>query len=236
MLHAFAASNTVIAFDFDGTLAPIAPTPAVARMRVRTRKLLAQLARCYPIIVISGRSLDDVTQRLAGVPVRLVFGNFGGESSARGGRPAHIRHWVAHLGERLSRHAGLVVEDKRYSVTIHYRHARHKRRALAEIYDAARTIPGARILGGVHAVTLLPNAAPDKGVALQRARRLLRCGTAIYVGDDATDEDAFGSGRSDRLLSIRIGRSRTTRARYRLERQIDIDRFLRALLALRVER
>jgi hypothetical protein len=37
-------------------------------------------------------------------------------------------------------------------------------------------------------------------------RRLLACDTAIYVGDDDTDEDAFGSAGSHRLLAIRVGR------------------------------
>ena len=233
ILRAFASSNTLLAFDYDGTLAPIAPTPALVRMRVRTRKLLAQVARCYPSIVISGRPLDDIAQRLTGIPVRSVFGNYGGEPSARSKPPVRVGAWVTHLTERLSTHAGLVVEDKRYSVTIHYRHARSKRRALADIYEAARTLPGARVLGGVQAVTLLPKEGPHKGVTLQRAQRQLRCDTAIYVGDDDTDEDAFASAHPDQLLSIRVGPSRTSRARYRLERQADIDALLRALLILR---
>ncbi len=233
ILSAFASSNTLLAFDYDGTLAPIAPTPARARMRVRTRGLFAQVARCYPSIAISGRPLDDITERLTGIPVRSVFGNYGGEPSAKGRPPVRVGAWVMHLTERLSTHRGVVVEDKGYSVTIHYRHARNRRRALAEIHDVARTLSGARVLGGVQAVTLLPREGPDKGVALQRARRLLSCDTAIYVGDDDTDEDAFASGHPGDLLSIRVGRSRTSSAPYRLERQADIDRLLRTLLALR---
>lgn len=232
ILRAFASSNTLLAFDYDGTLAPIASTPDRVRMRVRTRRLFAQVARRYPSIVISGRPLGDVAQRVIGIPVRFVFGNYGGEPSV-GRPPAHVRAWAAHLVERLSMHPGLVVEDKRYSVTVHYRHARNKRRALADIHDVARRFPGARVLGGVQAVTLLPREGPDKGVALQRARRLFRCETALYVGDDDTDEDAFASGHPDDLLPIRVGRSPTSSAPYRLERQADIDTLLSTLLTLR---
>ena len=233
ILRAFASSNALLAIDYDGTLAPIAPTPDQARMRVRTRRLFAQVARCYPSIAISGRPLNDIAQRLAGIPVRAVFGNYGGEPSARSKPTGRVGAWVVHLTERLSTHRGVVVEDKGYSVTIHYRHARNKDRAVAHIHDAARTLSGARVLGGVQAVTLLPREGPDKGVALQRARRLLRCDAAIYVGDDDTDEDAFASGQPDRLLSIRVGPSRTSRARYHLQRQADIDRLLQSLLTLR---
>lgn len=233
VLQAFASSNTLLAFDFDGTLAPIAPTPARVRMRARTRRLFAKLAQSYPCIVISGRALDDVARRLTGIPVRFVFGNYGGEPLGPARPPARVRAWVRHLAEELSGHAGVVVEDKRHSVTVHYRHARSKRRALNDIHDATRTLRGARKLGGAQAVTLLPKEGPDKGMALRWTQQLLRCDTAIYVGDDDTDEDAFGSAHFDRLLSIRVGPSATSKARYHLRRQADIDGFLETMLALR---
>lgn len=232
ILRAFALSNTLLALDYDGTLAPVAPTPALVRMRSRTRRLLVEVARRYPCIVITGRSLQDVTERLAGIPLQAVFGNYGGEPSA-GGPPARVRRWARILADVLSRHQGVLVEDKGFSVTVHYRHARSRRRALKDIHEAARKIRGARILEGDQTVTLLPKSAPDKGVALQRALRRLRCESAIYVGDDGTDEDAFASAPPDRLLSIRVGSPRTSAASYRLERQADIDALLRTLRGLR---
>ena len=87
--------------------------------------------------------------------------------------------------------------------------------------------------GGKHAISLVPRSAPTKGVALERARRLLECDTAIYVGDDETDEDAFTAGHADRLLAIRIGVRRDSRAPYRLKNQAEIDDLLAALLGFR---
>jgi trehalose 6-phosphate phosphatase len=232
VLRAFALSNTLLALDYDGTLAPIASTPALVRMRGRTSRLIVEVARYYPSIVITGRPLDEVAERLSAIPLRAVFGNYGGEPSADG-PPARVRRWAGVLAELLSRHQGVLVEDKRFSVTVHYRHARSKRRTLADICDATRRLRGARVLGGAQTVTILPDTGPDKGVALQLARRRLGCETAIYVGDDDTDEDAFASAPPDRLLSIRVGSSRTSAARYRLERQTDIDALLRRLLRLR---
>ncbi|MBI2833468.1 MAG: trehalose-phosphatase [Acidobacteria bacterium] len=234
VLAAFASSNVLLAFDYDGTLAPIVPMPSRARMRRETRQLLTRVAGRYPCVVISGRRLDDVTMRLNGIPVWYVFGNFGHEPARQGERSSRaVRNWMHRLTERLPTHRGLVIEEKKYSVTIHYRHVRDKRGALAAIDDAVRDLQDARILGGSHAVNLLPQGGPDKGVALQQARRLFFCETAIYVGDDATDEDAFMSARPDRLLAIRVGAASASHARFRLKRQAEIDELLRTLLELR---
>jgi trehalose-6-phosphatase len=57
----------LLAFDYDGTLALIAETPAQARMRAANRDLLFAVAHHCPCVVISGRSLDDVTSQSANV-------------------------------------------------------------------------------------------------------------------------------------------------------------------------
>ncbi len=233
-LAAFAAANVLLAFDYDGTLAPIASTPARARLPATTRRLLTTIAHYYPCVVISGRRLDDVVKRLEGIPIWYVFGNFGHEPAPHGHRPPpRVGEWARRLTERLPTHRGLVIEEKIYSVTIHYRHVSDKRRALAAIEDAVGEIPDARAIGGTQAMTILPRGGPDKGVALQQARRLFHCDKALYIGDDDTDEDAFASAPPDRLLAIRVGTKRTSAARYRLKRQADMDELLRRLLALR---
>jgi trehalose 6-phosphate phosphatase len=202
-------------------------------MRARTRCLLAAVARRYPCVIISGRSRDDVASRVDAIPIWHVSGNHGVEPWGQDGTYAErVREWVALLRARLEAVPGVVVEDKTYSVAIHYRRARVKRRALKAIMAAVRNLRGPRVIGGNHAVNLIPRGAPNKGVALERARRLLVCDTAIYVGDDDTDEDAFRSGHSGRLLGIRIG-SGKTHARFRLKHQSQIDQLLSALVALR---
>lgn len=233
-LAEFASSNVLLAFDYDGTLAPITADPAVARMRPTTRRLLAAVARRYPCIVISGRARHDVVRRVGSIPVFHVSGNHGLEPWAQDAAyPAQIQEWVHRLQERLAAYPGISIEDKRYSVTIHYRNAKPRRRALAAIRAAVKQLAGARSLGGEHAVSLVPRGAPTKGAALDRARRLLVCDSAIYVGDDETDEDAFRVARSQRLLAVRIGRRRGSCAPYRLTNQREIDDLLRVLLSLR---
>jgi trehalose 6-phosphate phosphatase len=233
-LTSFALSNVLVGFDYDGTLAPIAPTPPEARMRGVTRRLLKRAATSYPCVVISGRSFADVKRRLCGVPLWNVTGNHGVEPwDATRAHAARVRSWADLLARQLAPRNGIVVEDKRYSLAVHYRNAENRRAARRAIAQAVNGIRGARIMGGKAAVNLVPRGAPHKGTALERARRLLACDTAIYVGDDATDEDAFSVGPRSRLLSIRVGRARGSRASYYLRNQHEIDDFLRALIALR---
>lgn len=235
-LASFAHSNMLLALDYDGTLAPIVATPARARMRRDTRKLLTRAARLYPCVVISGRALDDIVRKLRGIPVWYLFGNHGLEPVAPGvDAPTPASAWARLLKKRLARAPGIVIEDKRYSLTIHYRNARNKADAIAAIDRAIRDLPGVRALGGLESVSLLPRDGPDKGAALRQACRLFACDSAIYVGDDATDEDAFGSTYPEELLTIRIGTTHASRARHSLACQDDIDELLRVLVDLRTD-
>lgn len=233
-LASFAHSNVLLAFDYDGTLAPIAATPARARMRRDTRELLARVARLYPCVVISGRALNDLARRLRRIPVWYLFGNHGLEPAAPGlNEPTPASEWARLLRRRLTRDSGIVIEDKRYSLTIHYRNARNRAEAIAAIDRAIQDVPGARALGGSEAVSLLPHSGADKGVALRQACRQFACDSAIYVGDDATDEDAFASSYPEELLTIRIGATHASRARYHLTCQDEIDDLLGVLIDLR---
>jgi trehalose 6-phosphate phosphatase len=92
------------------------------------------------------------------------------------------------------------------------------------------------VIGGKLVVNVLPPGAPHKGVALERERHRLGCDTALFVGDDETDEDVFALDRPGRLVTVRVGRARATQASYCLRGQAEIDRLLGRLIALREER
>lgn len=174
-LAGFASSNVLLAFDYDGTLAPIVQTPAHARMRPETRRLLTAVARRYPCVVISGRPLDDVTQKLDRIPVWYVFGDFGHEPASEGQKPsAQVRDWARQLTERLPSHRGVVIEEKKYSVTIHYRRVRDKRRALEAIDQAIGELTDARRLGSPQAVTVMPRGGPGQGRSVAECTTVVR--------------------------------------------------------------
>src|SRR5262249_58937782 len=114
-----------------------------------------------------------------------------------------------------------------------YRSGAAKAGARAAILAAAAALGDARVFGGKQVVNLVPRWAPHKGAALERERERLGCDTAVYIGDDVTDEDVFALEHPDRLLAIRVGASVRSRAPYYLPRQADIDELLRRLIALR---
>jgi trehalose 6-phosphate phosphatase len=238
VLDRFGRSNVLLAFDFDGTLAPIVRDPAAATMRASTRALLLALAVQRPCVVISGRRRADVARRVRGVRVAEIIGNHGIEpwlATARLRR--EVQRWTPLLDARLARVAGVRIEEKGFSIAVHYRLAVDRARARAAIRAAASGIGGMRVVGGKQVLNLLPVGAPDKGTAFVQALARLGCRRAVYVGDDTTDEDVFALGQPSRLLMIRVGRTRESLAPYFLRSQVEIDDLLRRLLvASRVTR
>ncbi|MHB8879858.1 MAG: trehalose-phosphatase [Myxococcaceae bacterium] len=231
VLAQLAFSRVLLAFDFDGTLAPIVSDPAGARLRPGTRALLRKVAGRYPCAVISGRSRADVSGRVRGLGLAEIVGNHGIEPGSGTGRfQKQIAAWRGRLQAKLGGLRGVVIEDKVFSLAVHYRQSREKRRARAEIFRVATMLPGVRLVDGKSVLNLLPPGAPHKGLALERVRDRLGCDTALYVGDDDTDEDVFTLDQPGRLLAIRVGSNRRSAATYFLRAQREIDRLLRALL------
>lgn len=234
-LSALGHARALLAFDFDGTLAPIVASRDEARMRPETAALFARVCEAYPCAVISGRSRRDVLARLEGSPVRYVVGNHGLEP---GGDMAlferQVREVRAHVEATLAAVQGVDVEDKRYSLAVHFRRSRSKRAAVQATHEAAASAPHAmRIVAGKMVVNLIPEGAPSKGDALLALRARSRCDVALFVGDDVTDEDVFELDQPGRLLSIRVGRSATSAAAHYLRSQREIDALLAHLAGVR---
>ena len=234
VLEQLAGSRALLAFDFDGTLAPIVTDPNGAVMRPSTRRLLRQVARAYPCVVISGRSRADVRRRLRGVALAGMVGNHGLEPGlASTAARRLVRACLPVLVEHLGGLPGVVIEDKGLSLAVHYRQSRQKKEARARLLAAAARLRDVRLVGGKQVLNILPAGAPHKGLALERARARHRCDTALYVGDDETDEDVFTLDQPGELLAIRVGRRKGSSAAYYVRTQAAVDRLLRELLALR---
>jgi trehalose 6-phosphate phosphatase len=234
-LAQLAWSRVLLAFDFDGTLAPIVSNPEDARMRGGTSALFGRVCSLYPSAVISGRSQQDVSDRLDGAPVRHVMGSHGLEPGANLARFAReITRARELLLAALEAEPGVDLEDKRYSLAVHYRRSRNKRRARRAIGEAVTSLPvPMRVVPGKLVVNVVPKDAPNKGDALLELRALEAADTALYVGDDVTDEDVFELDQPGRLVSVRVGQSRSSSAAYFLRDQAEIDRLLSRLVALR---
>lgn len=234
-LTEFAKGESVAVFDFDGTLAPIVPNRDLARMRRRTRALLARLCALYPCGVVSGRGLTDVMQHLEGVPVPIVFGSHGLEPGSN--LPLYeelMTHVRAELSSRLTHHGGVEIEDKRYSLAIHYRRARNRATAHQHIIDSLTELNAPiRLVEGICVVNIVPKDAPNKADAVRAIQRHFNATQVLYVGDDVTDEDVFRYTTKPSWLGVRVESSTTTAADYFLCRQREIDWLLARLIRLR---
>ena len=238
VLEQVAGARVLLGFDFDGTLAPIVADRDRAQMRESTAVLFARLCRVYPCAVISGRSQPDVSARLGGATVRYVVGNHGLEPGTGLGDFEHqIAKGRGSLEQSLAGWAGVEIEDKRYSLAIHYRKSRQKQQVRRAIQRAVAALPiPMRLVGGKLVINVLPASAPNKADALLRLRASQRADIALYIGDDVTDEDVFKLDQPGRLLTVRVGESGSSSAAYFLTTQRDVDRLLSRLVTLRAER
>jgi trehalose 6-phosphate phosphatase len=232
ILARLAQERTLCAFDFDGTLSPIVEHPDQAGMRDQTRILLGRLAALYPCVVASGRSRADVLGRLGGVKVARVIGNHGAETEATVQKPhRRVEQWKSSLELDLGTLPGLWVEDKGFSLAVHYRQSPQKAEVRRRILAATRKLDQVRVFGGKQVVNLVVDRARDKGEALAAERDRLGCNWVLYLGDDQNDEDAFAMDGN--VVPVRIGRKQRSHARYYLRTQAEIDKLLELLVLLR---
>lgn len=231
-LRRFSRADTLVGFDFDGVLAPIAARPQGAGMRASTHRLLRTLAELRPCLVLSGRARADLAAKLAGSGIRLLVGNHGAEPwIGAAAIRASVVEWERRLARRLPDLDGLWVENKGLSLTIHYRQCRDKQAARAGIVEAVSRFTTARVMEGKQSYGVVSRRAPNKGDALVAVAKRLQFSRAVYVGDDVTDEDAFAAA-SERfpVFSIRVGTEGNTCASFYLHHQAEIDRLLGILI------
>jgi trehalose 6-phosphate phosphatase len=231
----FATGKSVAVFDFDGTLAPIVANRDSARMRRRTLTLLTRLCALYPCGVVSGRSLADTVKHLEGAPVPIVFGSHGLEPGPDLERFEALMAQVrAAIEERLGGTSDIEIEDKRYSLAIHYRRARNRVAAHRRIMEMVGELHvPIRLVEGICVVNVVPSDAPNKGDAVRAIQRHFEAEQVLYVGDDVTDEDVFRYTKKPSWVGVRVERPNDSAASYFLCRQREIDTLLARLIRLR---
>lgn len=201
----------LLAFDFDGTLAPIVARPDDARISQAVAARLKALAARLPLAIVTGRAVDDVRGRLGFEPCEIV-GNHGAEDRRDPALALALSQALDALRDRLAAQAtplgaaGVLIEDKGQSLALHYRLARNRDAALVAIHAVLEPqLQALRIFGGKMVVNVSPHDAPDKAHAVHALVARLGAPSAFFAGDDLNDEPVFASAASH-WLTVRVGR------------------------------
>ena len=207
-----------ILLDIDGTLLDLAPTPrevwvppglaeTLSRLRDRTSGALA---------LVSGRSLNDIDLIFAPEQFPAVGGH-GAEmriSTDSEAVATHAPPMDKELKRRLAAIAklspGILLEDKGYSLALHYRLAPHAEKAIYEAVSLIRAdLPNApiEVLPG-KCVCEIKQSGFDKatGVRELMTHEPFRGRRPFFIGDDVTDESVFAMMPDLGGLAFSVGR------------------------------
>jgi len=234
------AARLFLFLDFDGTLAPIVPTPASATMPSDLANILHSLCTRPEVVVavISGRALVDLVTKVS-LPVVYV-GNHGLEIRGMGleyAAPIHPEAGVQLsdccdvLRGGLERFPGAWIEYKQRTASLHVRQL--ARFQLPAVEDLVRSTmanyPKLQLRHGKEVFEIRPNIAWNKGCAARWILHQMEGNEtgAICIGDDSTDEDMFCE--LNNAITIRIGTESDSSAQYWMA-GADVAGFLSFLL------
>jgi trehalose 6-phosphate phosphatase len=202
-------ARSAVLLDVDGTLAPIVRHADDAAVPEATRGLLIEIAKRYGLVAcVTGRRAADA-RRIVSLGSIAYVGNHGGEvlrpgSTRPEGLDPALEEWTgrvhAFVGENdtteLTR-LRVRIEDKGAIAAFHWRGARDEDAARSAVDAIAERAGGA----GLHAhwgrkvLEVRPPLQLDKGRGIRMLLQSSELAAALYVGDDATDLDAFSALR-----------------------------------------
>jgi trehalose 6-phosphate phosphatase len=210
--------QTALLLDIDGTLIELAPTP---RDIIVPPKLGATLQALHDrldgaLALVSGRSLTDIDVIFAplqfpavgghGAEMRLSIDNEAVDTHAPPMDNDLKRRFIAI--SQLS--PGILLEDKGYSIALHYRLAPQFERAIYEAVSAIRAdLPEAPIdiLPGKSVVEIKHKGfTKATGVRELMTHAPFAGRRPIFIGDDVTDESVFAIMPAFRGISFSVGR------------------------------
>ncbi len=228
--------------DFDGTLVPISGNPAEPRLDPETAATLNLLSSLDYLVttIISGRAIEDLYTRVR--LERVIYaGNHGLEIFGRrlsfieplaSSRRELLERLCREIAAEIQPYPGSLVECKGLTTSVHYRMAAEQDwPAIQQIVYAVTARHGDlfRVNPGRKVFNIMPRTNWHKGAAVHWINSHLATKNilTVYLGDDATDEDAFSILPDG--ITVKIGPVMATCARYRLPGPADVHEFLRWL-------
>jgi len=243
------AARVLLLFDYDGTLTPIVARPEAATLSDETRQSLSTLAGMDRFIVgvVSGRGLGDL-EAMVSVPGLIYAGNHGLEMRGGGmdfvhpealGIEASLVEVARLLEHELATVPGVVVDNKRLTLTVHFRNAPDSYGPQVDATVGAVTAPYVqagqlKITRGKKVVEVRPNLDWGKGKAIEKIREF--CGDSplpVFFGDDQTDEEGFAAAQDAGGIAVFVGADRdSTVALHRLDSPAEVGEVLSLLATL----
>lgn len=235
------AKKRLLLLDYDGSLVPFTGDYKAARPPKTLLQLLETLSadRSTDLVVISGRSAEDLEAWFGHLPINLVAEHGATVKRARNKSWQAIEkvdtQWKKLLQPVLEKYAtlapGALVEVKPHSLVWHYRaaapyYAQKYAVVIKQVLKPILKKYGLELLQG-NKVLEIKNPRIAKGIAAQRWLRH-DYGFIVAMGDDITDENLF-SVLPTSAYSIKIGRGRTG-AHYRLASSKDAVSLLKKLV------
>jgi trehalose 6-phosphate phosphatase len=227
-----AGASWALFLDVDGTLVDIAERPDKVIVDGGLPNILRRLRQFLggATALVSGRSLASLDD-LIGTAGLDAAGCHGAELRIRG-REIVAVSTAENLGmlanqiiARVSGIPGMLVEPKPHSIALHYRDSTLSADEVHDIVSSAigKGERGLRIIMGKKVAEILP-AAAGKGVAIARfmTESPYRGRRAVFVGDDATDEEGFAVVNQLGGISVYVGVEETTSAHYRISASADV--------------
>ncbi|MBR1147558.1 MULTISPECIES: trehalose-phosphatase [unclassified Bradyrhizobium] len=234
-------SETAILLDIDGTLLELMPTPREVWVPPGLSKTLNRLlARTNgALALVSGRSLNDIDLIFApeqfpavgghGAEMRIDPDNESVDSHA----PPMDRELKRRLAAIAKLSPGILLEDKGYSLALHYRLAPHAEKAIYAAVSLIRAdLPNApiEVLPG-KCVCEIKHSGFTKatGVRELMTREPFKGRRPLFIGDDVTDETVFGIMPDYDGLAFSVGR-RAQGVQGHFDSPSDVREFLAHLL------
>lgn len=229
--------------DFDGTMVEIAPQPHAVQVPEPLISALRELDGYLQgaVAVISGRPIAQIDEFLR--PLQLpVAGVHGAERRGADGAMHLLDTHPLDLVEAAARalalqHPGLLVENKRGSLALHYRQRPELEEAVLQaMQQAVDASPGVTLLRGKMVAEAKPGGA-SKGRAIEAflAEPPFAGRRPVFIGDDVTDEVGFSTVQHLGGLGIKVGEGATA-AWHRVPDPATLLRELEAALAARMTR
>lgn len=188
--------STLLAFDFDGTLAPICFDPAAVRIYRGAAALLVETTRMRGVVVAicSGRDADDLASRVK-TPGAYLIASHGLEIRAHGGvlvrdAPPLAIDLDPHLHADIAEDA-LRLEQKKHAIALHWRGLRAD--AVDPIVERFRRWASSADLEVIEGRCVVEARCRGSGKeeALRWLASAIGASRVIYAGDDITDFGAL---------------------------------------------